>query len=385
MIKKHNVSLNQLIGSLSVILLLVLFTLNIVNIRSDIVLQIVIYCILASIALFSVLLRKTMSLYSLSIIGFSIYIILITLFNQNMNLSVFGINFGYMTLWIWVILLFNYANEKSDFNESLFTLISIFSIIIGIYIILNYDVRNMEGDWGFVNTNYYLLCALPIILLTKKGLIKNIAIIVACLTVLLSAKRTGILALLAIGVFLLIYNLKNSTHFKLKALAAILLFVILSVSYDKITELLGVDFFSRFDSLAEDGGSGRNEIYKQWFDSITNAGFFKILFGSGYNSFINVFGSEYSSHNDIMEILIDYGLFGLIFYMCVILRYIKICLYNIKHNSPYASACIAAICAFTFISLFGHCVIYPSYFMYILIFWTYIERKTLDSNNLNLN
>lgn len=370
-------SLNSNIGTFLVLLLLGLFTLNITNIRSDIIIQVLIHWFVGGMALFSlVFLQKKMKLQDLYLICFSVYIVMITIINQSMNSSALFINFGYMTLWIWVILLFNYSNLKNDFNEKLFELISFFSIVIGVYIMHNYEPRKLVSDWGFVNNNYYLLCVMPILFLIKKGWLKRISILISCMTVLLSLKRTAILALIAILFCLILYYFRYSPRYKIRAVAASIVFLIVALNYNKITEYLGINVLSRFDSLDSDGGSGRTLIYKECIKVISDGGILHFLFGCGYNGLINYYGSEVSSHNDILEIMIDYGLVGLTAYLCVILHYVKICIYNIKNCSPYAEACIVSICAFAFITLFGHCVIYPSYFMFILVFWIYIDNKT---------
>ena len=376
MLEKKSATMNKTVGILSVILLLILFTFNIVNIRSDIVIQMVIYFIFAALAMFTVLLRKSITTTCLSLLFFSIYAIMVTIISQSMNLSSFVINFGYITLWIWVILIFTYVNENDGFCQVLFSIITAFSIFIGIYLIFNYDVRKELEDWGFANNNYYLLCSIPIIMLSKNKLLKKIALVVAVLAVLFSLKRTGILALGAMGVGTLIYKSRKTANFGLKAVVIVLIFVIVAINYDKITELLGIDIFYRFDTLEEDGGSGRGEIYKLWFELISNSRLINVVFGCGYNGMINFHQSTYSAHNDIMEFMMDYGVVGIVFYFIIVWRYLKVCIFNVKNSTQFAAPCVVSICAFIIVSLFSHCIIYPSYFMYTLIFWIYIESQT---------
>ena len=221
------------------------------------------------------------------------------------------------------------------------------------------------------------MCVLPILCLTKKGIIKLASVIIACLAVFLSLKRTAILGLFLMAFFLILYYFKGSSRFKLKATIAILLITVVALNYNKITELIVIDVLNRFDTLSEDGGSGRFDIYKKCWKTIENGGVFRLFFGCGYNGFINFYGSEFSSHNDILEVLIDYGIIGLFIYFGIVLRYIKVCTFNIKNSTEYAQACIVSLCSFVAVSLFSHCVIYPSYFMYLILFWTYIERKTI--------
>lgn len=375
MLKNKEKSIYSPISNLVVVLLLVVFTFNIVNIRVDIRVQIFLYWIIAGLTITAIILRNKIDIYVFALLFFSLYIMVLTFFNQSMNLSTFYITFGYMTLWIWVIILFTFANEQNEFNINCFDIISLFSIVMGIYIILNYQDRKLALDFGFVNSNYYLLCAIPIILLARRKWIKFPALIIACATVLFSMKRTGIAALLSSMFFIILYYARKNAHFRLKAFFASILFVLIFLNYNAIVDWMGIDFFHRFTSLEQDGGSGRSAIYQNCMETLRNGGIIKLLFGSGYNGFIKYYGSEVSCHNDILEVLIDYGLFGLVFYLFIIFRYIKNCIYCIKSCMPIAEACIASLCAFVFITMFGHCVLYPSYFMFLLIFWVYVEKQ----------
>ena len=367
---------SSIIGTVSVLLLFVVFTLNITAVRADITIQILIYWAIFVLAGLLILLKRRIKKHLLYLCCFSVYVVLITIISQSMNFSEFSINFGYMTLWIWSLIIFTIVNDDFGFGNKTINLIALYLIVIGVYIICSYEARSVLEDWGFVNVNYYLLCGMPILALVKKGWMKKIALTVACITVVLSLKRTSILALLAIAISLILYNLRKSIYFKIKAIVAIIIFIVVAMNYDTIASWLGVDIFSRFGTLSETGGNGRTEIYKHVFENIRDGGAIRFLFGCGYNGMINYYGSALSSHNDFLEILVDYGLMGLVFYISIILRYIKICIYNIRKASQYAEACIVSICVFIFVSSFGHCVIYPSYFMFILFFWTYIEKKT---------
>ena len=156
----------------------------------------------------------------------------------------------------------------------------------------------------------------------------------------------------------------------------LVLFLLVIANYDAITKTLGIDIFYRFETLPEDSGSGRGEIYALWWQTVSSTSVLQLIFGAGYNGFINYYQSAYSAHNDFMEIFIDYGLVGLIFYVKVVWRYIKVCYKNIKSSTRFALPCITSLVAFFSISLFSHCVIYPSYFLLILLFWIYVENQT---------
>lgn len=83
---------------------------------------------------------------------------------------------------------------------------------------------------------------------------------------------------------------------------------------------------NRFSQMQDDGGSGRDKIYKKLLDEFELSGVVNLSFGHGFSAVEEVLGLP--AHNDFLEILYDFGLIPFMVYLLFIL---KILSENIKH------------------------------------------------------
>ena len=94
----------------------------------------------------------------------------------------------------------------------------------------------------------------------------------------------------------------------------------------------------RFSGLTEDGGSGRSEFYRLLYDRWREADLFNWLFGFGFWStpeyLSRTWINSVYAHSDVLEVLHDYGLLGIVVYGLILLGSFLICVHTWKMRSP---------------------------------------------------
>lgn len=76
-----------------------------------------------------------------------------------------------------------------------------------------------------------------------------------------------------------------------------------------------------------------------------------------------------SAHNDILEVLYDFGLLGLLLYLIIIINLCKKALYGIQKKIKNYDAFAASLVLFLVISMFSNLIIVPTYFFLLCQFW----------------
>ena len=100
----------------------------------------------------------------------------------------------------------------------------------------------------------------------------------------------------------------------------------------------------RLSRLSDDGGAGRVSLISEAFAAYLDSPAIYKIMGSGYHAFSGISEKYVSTHNDLLDFLLSYGLAGLIFLTCVYIRLGYICYRFRKHNMlPFA-----LVTAFTF-------------------------------------
>jgi len=138
-----------------------------------------------------------------------------------------------------------------------------------------------------------------------------------------SSKRGAILAGILTIVFYFVNNFYNSdSKIKIRTYF-LLLFLIMGFSYFGYRIYMENEFLlTRMSEMLEGDSSGREDIasmaFQMWYQSDN---IFTILFGLGYNSIESITG--HVSHNDWVDMLTSYGLFGFVLYSSIYIIFIK--------------------------------------------------------------
>ena len=224
--------------------------------------------------------------------------------------------------------LFACCGEKGVMTDKFFTVVSIILLLASIAAYYHAQITAwiqyglQEGTDITNNATSAFLMLLPMLFLIKKDWLKMVFLVFSLFFLIMGAKRGNILAaIIPMGLFVW-YMLKDSRHSVGKTFVVVLSVVI--VGYMAYNWFSTNDYLMyRLEQTAEGDSSERDLIYANawhtWWDSDN---FINQLFGYGYDATIHVPSMEGSrAHNDWLEILVDFGLFGIVFYVSVFLTF----------------------------------------------------------------
>jgi hypothetical protein len=242
---------------------------------------------------------------------------------------------------------FSLMNEYDDlkfsfFRSILYTLLSFFA---GYYLSLTFRLKPNKLKWLFItllifailnffrqgdlieDTNtlqnngvYGVVMLFPFLFLIKNRLISLALMSIMYIVVIWSFKRGGIITgsiLLLVYMHYLIFNSAEYSSFAAKLLKRffILILVIFIANYF-IGEILSNEIIvQRFQNIEEDRGSKREYIFQEIFFGWLNFDKpFNFLFGYGFLG-STLFAIGLTAHNDFLEVVSNFGLFGMIILM----------------------------------------------------------------------
>lgn len=236
-------------------------------------------------------------------------------------------------------------------------------IIVGMLIIAYFFLQN----WRFMNaideahmgTAYWILFLMPILLHTPHKWLRYAGLILVGAILFASFKRGGILAF---GCGLLAYlfvkeiligrKFTKLIFFVIAIMALAIVFIVVDNALDNL-------FTERFMNIKDDGGSGRDQVWATTWRMIQQSEFEHLLFGHGHNSVLTNSPLRLSAHNDFLECIYDFGLFGSLFYFMLHISLIRQIFRNIRLRNPEAAIMAFTYSFFLILSLMSHVLIYP--------------------------
>ena len=236
-------------------------------------------------------------------------------------------------------------------------------IIVGMLIIAYFFLQN----WRFMNaideahmgTAYWILFLMPILLHTPHKWLRYAGLILVGAILFASFKRGGILAF---GCGLLAYlfvkeiligrKFTKLIFFVIAIMALVLVFIVVDNALDNL-------FTERFMNIKDDGGSGRDQVWATTWRMIQQSEFEHLLFGHGHNSVLTNSPLRLSAHNDFLECIYDFGLFGSLFYFLLHISLMRQIFRNIRLRNPEAAIMAFTYSFFLILSLMSHVLIYP--------------------------
>lgn len=179
-------------------------------------------------------------------------------------------------------------------------------------------LQNQNGTENIVtNTAYLFVTLIPyLFLMGKRKVIATFFLLFLLYFIIQGAKRGALVVGLVGSVFFMLHLLSSvESKNKLKSITfgLIIVIVIIFGIYDFYIEN---EFLVERMNKVSNGGSGRDLIYsnllKSWYesDSVIN-----YLFGFGFVATIKYSGTGHLAHNDWLELLINFGLFGVFVYL----------------------------------------------------------------------
>ena len=341
-------------------------------------------------------LGSTIAIISLSVVGIS----LVTIFLSNTTIS----SRFYKLWWFWIIwLLFDFfvlelrgegvanivfvtfapmtflffftVRQHSDRIPQIATLGFIVLFVIAFFInisFLNYIQIDYGEEIGITNLVYWCLCAVPFIFLIKRRWIFFTFLVATTVIILMTGKRSANICLLLMLVSILL-NIRRQGG-KIKNLififvGGIALFFIVNHYFSFAVE--GV--MDRMRSIEDSQGSGRIPLYHDVFRVIETNSFFDWLVGRGYGSI--TITEHTNAHNDALQMLFEYGLVGLVFYLLMLWNAIRSTRILYKHNSPFFMGYLVSLIIFVVLGMVSNLVVFNSYFAFICAYWGLAEDE----------
>ena len=177
------------------------------------------------------------------------------------------------------------------------------------------NLLNIVGDARYNleitnNVGYVFLSLMPLLSIYKNKPIIQYSALLYCIAFLMMSMKRGAMVIAIVCVILLfVGNKRRGSKFK----SLIFFLILLCVIYWLYINILSSnDYF--LNKMEQAGGSGRSDIFSLlWHTYTHDYSFWEELFGRGANSSILIAGNY--AHNDWLEILINQGIVGIIFYM----------------------------------------------------------------------
>lgn len=281
----------------------------------------------------------------------------------------------HLTLFLSSFYVIYIAVEQLTIDDCVGIIVMSYLIIASFYFIAILENKSLSG-----NVVYYLLVYLPLTPMIKLTILKRGLYVFQFIVILLSNKRTALIAFVA---YCLSYEWMTDKNISLKkriykGALYIMILVILYIIFPIICEKLHITVFNELElsHITEDGGSNRLYIYNQLWQTQKISSIKHWLIGSGYNSVLlskvctdGFLGASVSAHNDFLEVLYDYGVIGISIYVTFFLSLINKGINMVRDQYKYGKSFISSILIVIFTSLTSHLIIYLNYYAIIFCFW----------------
>lgn len=308
-----------------------------------------------------------------------IWCIINALICPNPNIPTFKV-LGFVSLWESMFFLFYYIIfHNCNFVKNIKLFFVIILLINSSLFWISHGYRNLS-DFSVTsignNVIFYMFTLIPFILLIKNRKWQLLLMIFVSVLVVVSYKRSAIIGMfLILTVFIYFSFLKSSRNMLQNIFITIFgvsLFVSILFVANRFTDGISAE---RLSNLQEDGGSGRLSRWSKLDTTLkTTYSPGDWIKGKGFRfSEIAMNKRSGTAHNDFLEVLCDYGLIGLSLYVYFHLLVLKRMIFLIRIKSEYRLSYISSYIIFFVMSMVSHLIIYPTYFIYLAIYWGMME------------
>lgn len=285
--------------------------------------------------------------------------------------------------------LFAQLGRIGAMTDGFITIISVALSVVGIYAFYNnqallLDAKMLDDDAGAVVTNNMssiFLMIIPLLFYVKKDSIRILVLAVCIFYLLLGAKRGNILAAV-IPIFFLFWQMFKSGHRSIKRYLLVLLACMALTFFAYKWASSNEYLLHRLERIREGDSSGREVIYAHaWQLWSGSDNIWNLLFGYGYDATLHQpIMQRMHAHCDWLEILVDYGLVGVIFYFVLFLRIYRFAIFC----KPYRKMIIlAAGAVFLFKSFYSMGFNSDMLSIMMIALGTAIGRDDIDMNATN--
>ena len=291
--------------------------------------------------------------------------------------------------WPLVYLVFYLYSKKHNDLRHLGVIVPFFHLLICILLVRTFVIRFL-GGYANPGSVYHAVAFLPMVLLLANKKTKLFLSVFTAVLLFLSAKRTGLIALISgfVCYSLTIVAIQTSTTKKVKKILSIIFFGILifliAMYYSNIVD----NIFQRFSSISYDQGSGRTVIWQMVIDGFRNSGFIRKMFGHGIQTvpvYLRPFNKHLFSHNSYLEYLYDLGIVGLTFLFLLILGMFISVIRLIKQKNKFAPTAVFVFCIILCFSLFSYCFDESNYILMLSCYWGLMRGQCFKNSQTNIS
>lgn len=285
-------------------------------------------------------------------------------------------HFMQMSIPMLILVVSYYHTLYNDCRKSDRHFYCIVAAILAVMYFKIWTIQNLFEE-QHLGTAYYLLFALPLIMINPSRIIKFLGLLTVTIIVFSSVKRGGTLALLVgLFVYIIIRQRIGKGNIWLNYL----------VTIGSICAVLGVFFFfavygetsilERFENVGSDQGSGRTLVWAETWRLIQNGDAFEFLIGHGHNTVVRDSIFALSAHNDYLEAWHDYGLIGMILYILAVVSLVASTYKSVRMKHPYSPAFCINVVNVILLSMVSHVAMY--FWMSIVILSTGVILGKID-------
>lgn len=262
-------------------------------------------------------------------------------------------------------------------------------LFIGAFILfpLSYTVESFR-ELGATNYVFFISLLFPLLFFVKE---KNryIYYTIGLILSVLAFKRSGILIVASAGAVITWYDFikTKGRNTSIKKIMSVFFLIVMIAIFIVTNKYTGGHMMERFSSIEEDGGSGRDIIFKYIILRFENSDMFNQLFGFGFNGVVNHEWYEIrngvfiSAHNDFLEILCDFGYVGATMYLIFIINLIMNTRWIFKYSISLYKANVMSILILLIASMVSHLFIYPTYYAFLMILWGITSYFIVNKRN----
>lgn len=254
-----------------------------------------------------------------------------------------------------------------------------FAFFIGLFYFIQskYHVAKVDQT----NTIYFPFLTAPFLLCCRNKRLQMTIFIIFSLIGVLSFKRSVFLIVVCMWLFY-VWQIVRKKKNVLVIVGIVGLILIGGVfALKRIDQASGGILTARAEKSQDDEGGGRLTIYTVVIGMIDASTTTEKITGHGHMGVKRDSPLELAAHNDVLEVIYDYGLIILLLYIALWFYVIKRLVYFIKNDSIYSLPFSCSFAIFFLMSMVSHLILYTSYFNYLVLFWGCMEGLK-DRNNM---
>lgn len=278
-------------------------------------------------------------------------------------------------------------SKSSDYLIWGFVGLFLFTGGYAVYLTLTYSIRLIEVGNLVSNLVFWPTCAFVFIPAVRNQVLKFVMFVPMILLVLFLAKRSAIIIVVLEILFFSFSMLKNSRRSKGK-MSLVLYIVIGLITLNYITSNFSQfteNTFERFEEMEDDKGSGRVVIYQIVTKNVLSFSPIEMIAGRGYGSFKET--GHTNAHNDALQLLYEFGLIGLMFYIALLLILFRRLKVVKKYAEEYYVGYIFCFITIVVLGMFSNLITFNSYFAFLCSYLAMAEagvyrQRFLDNRRI---